>query len=179
MTLCQLRPGYETALAEYGQLQERKSRILKDRFEQPGLLQVLPEYNLRMAQVGRNSHQLPGQVSQKAERGGGGLSPVVFRWKGIAAPGVSDGVTIADPFAPVQTLMQAILEHQARHERAELESGQCLSGPHKDDFEVLLDGKESQELWLSGPDSDSGHLSETGRARDSCARIRQRSRFCS
>ena len=32
------------------------------------------------------------------------------------------------------------MTHQEAHLRAELESGQCLTGPHKDDFDVLLDG---------------------------------------
>ena len=32
------------------------------------------------------------------------------------------------------------MAHQEAHLRAELESGQCLTGPHKDDFDVLLDG---------------------------------------
>ena len=31
------------------------------------------------------------------------------------------------------------MEHQEAHLRAELESGQCLTGPHKDDFDVVLD----------------------------------------
>ena len=30
--------------------------------------------------------------------------------------------------------------HLERHYRAELESGQCLTGPHKDDFDVSLSG---------------------------------------
>ena len=33
-----------------------------------------------------------------------------------------------------------LLEHQHSRYRAELESCQCLSGPHRDDFDVLLDG---------------------------------------
>lgn len=50
--LCQLRPNFATALDEYGRLLEDKSRILKDRWENPQLLQVLPEFDERLAQVG-------------------------------------------------------------------------------------------------------------------------------
>ena len=45
---------------------------------------------------------------------------------------------------------QKILEHQESHLRAELESGQCLTGPHKDDFDVLLDGVSLKAFGSQG-----------------------------
>ena len=48
--------------------------------------------------------------------------------------------TVSDPFAPVSKLTEDLQEHLQRHYRAELESGQCLTGPHKDDFDVSLSG---------------------------------------
>ncbi len=48
--------------------------------------------------------------------------------------------TVTDPFAPVSELTEKLYEHLQMHKRAELDSGQCLTGPHKDDFEVLLSG---------------------------------------
>ena len=50
--LCQLRPNYDAALTEYNRILEQKSRILKDHFENPRLLDILPEYNARLCQVG-------------------------------------------------------------------------------------------------------------------------------
>ena len=50
--LCQLRPNYEAALTEYGRILEQKNKILKDRYENPALLEILPEYNYRLCQVG-------------------------------------------------------------------------------------------------------------------------------
>ena len=50
--LCQLRPNYEAALSEYNRILEQKNRILKDRHENPALLDILPEYNTRLCQVG-------------------------------------------------------------------------------------------------------------------------------
>ena len=43
--LSQLRPNYEAALSEYNRILEQKNRILKDRYENPALLEILPEYN--------------------------------------------------------------------------------------------------------------------------------------
>ena len=48
--------------------------------------------------------------------------------------------TVTDPFAPIQTLTDQLHEHLERHYRGELESAQCLTGPHKDDFDVTLSG---------------------------------------
>ena len=48
--------------------------------------------------------------------------------------------TVKDPFAPVARLTQDLYDHLDSHYRAELESGQCLTGPHKDDFDVSLSG---------------------------------------
>ena len=50
--ICQLRPRYAEALAEYKRLYEQKTRILKDWPEQPKLLDLLEDYNVRMCQTG-------------------------------------------------------------------------------------------------------------------------------
>ena len=50
--LCQLRPNYDAALTEYHRILDQKSRILKDHFENPGILEILPEFNTRLCQVG-------------------------------------------------------------------------------------------------------------------------------
>ena len=50
--LCQLRPNYDAALTEYNRILDQKNRILKDHFENPGVLEILPEYNTRLCQVG-------------------------------------------------------------------------------------------------------------------------------
>ena len=48
MALCQLRPNYDAALSEYNRILEQKGRILKDHFENPALLEILPEFNQRL-----------------------------------------------------------------------------------------------------------------------------------
>lgn len=55
---------------------------------------------------------------------------------------------MTDPFADKKTIFQQLLDHQQAHYRAELDSGQCLSGPHKDDFETLL-GERSVKAYGS------------------------------
>lgn len=138
--ICQLRPNYDAALTEYGRLLEQKSALLKDRFDHPSILAVLPEYNSRMAQIGAYLISYRARfvkaLSEEAEKFHGefssGKERLHLEYKTVS--------NIPDPFAPVEELRQLLLGHQASHERAELESGQCLSGPHKDDFEASING---------------------------------------
>ena len=52
LALCGLRPNYDAALTEYHRILDQKNRILKDHFENPAVLAILPEYNQRLCQVG-------------------------------------------------------------------------------------------------------------------------------
>ena len=138
--LCQLRPNYEAALAEYSRILEQKNRILKDRFENPGILEILPEYNTRLCQVGALL------ISYRA-RFYEGLGKAAKEYHGHFSGGVEDFhleyhtvSTVTDPFAPAAVLRDQLMEHLVSHERAELEAAQCLTGPHKDDFSVSLSG---------------------------------------
>ena len=44
----------------------------------------------------------------------------------------------------------ALEEHQARHYQAELASRLCLSGPHKDDIAVTVNGLEARHFCSQG-----------------------------
>ena len=140
MALCQLRPNYDAALAEYNRLLEQKGKILKDRFEHPALLDILPEYNLRICQVGallisyraRFYESLGKEASVYHGQFSGGAEDFRLDYHTVS--------TVADPFASVAKLTEDLQSHMESHARAELESGQCLTGPHKDDFDVKLSG---------------------------------------
>ena len=138
--LCQLRPNYEAALTEYGRILDQKSRILKDRFENPRIAEILPEYDLRLCQVGAllisyRARFYEGLGKAAAAYHGhfsGGAEEFHLEYKTVS--------TVKDPFAPIAVLQDDLMAHLESHRRAELETAQCLTGPHKDDFEVSLSG---------------------------------------
>lgn len=140
LAICQLRPNYDAALTEYQRLLDQKSAVLKDWRENPPLLDVLPEYNLRMAQVGalvisyraRYLKALSECAANFHREFSGGAEALTLTYQTVS--------NIDDPFAEPAVLREQLTEHQQSHERAELESGQCLSGPHKDDFTACLNG---------------------------------------
>ena len=139
LALCQLRPNYDAALTEYHRILEQKSRILKDRFENPILLDILPEYNTRLCQVGallisyraRFYEGLGKSAAKFHNQFSGGVENFALDYKTVS--------TVKDPFAPISVLTNDLMDHLDRHYRAELETAQCLTGPHKDDFTVSLD----------------------------------------
>ena len=150
LALCGLRPNYDAALTEYNRILDQKSRILKDHYENPAVLEILPEYNTRLCQVGallisyraRFYEGLGKSAAKFHSQFSGGVENFELQYKTVS--------TVRDPFAPVAQLTQDLLEHLDRHYRAELETAQCLTGPHKDDFSVSLSGIDLKAYGSQG-----------------------------
>ena len=150
LALCQLRPNYDAALTEYHRILEQKSRILKDHFDNPNLLAILPEYNQRLCQVGAllisyraRFYEALGKSAQKFHsQFSGGVENFSLDYKTVS--------TVKDPFAQIADLQENLQEHLQRHYRAELETAQCLTGPHKDDFSVSLNGIDLKSYGSQG-----------------------------
>lgn len=167
--ICQLRPNYEAALAEYGRLLDQKSALLRERYDNPSLLQVLPEYDLRMAQTGalvisyraRYVKALAQEAARYHREFSGDSETLELTYRTVS--------TVTDPFAPPETLCAQLQEHQRSHARAELESAQCLSGPHKDDFEAVINGLPVAQFASPGADAHGRHLPQACRARPAAA----------
>ena len=150
IALCSLRPNYDAALTEYHRILEQKSRILKDRFENPALLDILPEYNARLCQVGallisyraRFYEGLGKAAAKFHSQFSGGVETFTLDYKTVS--------TVKNPFASLHQLANDLMNHLDSHYRAELETAQCLTGPHKDDFTVSLSGIDLKAYGSQG-----------------------------
>ena len=150
MTLCQLRPRYADALAEYARLYEHKTRILRDSEDFPGLLDTLPEFNEGLCRAGavliyyraRFCRVLAQHAAAAHTECSGGRETLELRYRTVS--------NIEDPFAPVETLTELLRDHQRRHDAAEKASRLCLSGPHKDDIEVSVNGRSARQFCSQG-----------------------------
>ena len=150
MSLCQLRPRYAEALAEYGRLYEHKTRILRDSEEHPQLLEMLPEFNERLCRVGavligyraRFCAALAAHAGQAHAECSGEKEELTLSYQTVK--------TVEDAFAPQEDIYQALRQHQADHAAAERASRLCLSGPHKDDVEVLINGRSARQYGSQG-----------------------------
>ena len=148
--ICQLRPRYAQALAEYKRLYQHKTRILKDAEEHPALLDTLDDFSLRMAQCGailihyrahfiRRLHDAAPEIHRDCS---GGREKLGLRYETVS--------TVTDPEAGPKALLPQLLAHQEAHRRAEIESRSCLSGPHKDELAVEIDGAPAKSYASQG-----------------------------
>ena len=148
--ICQLRPRYAAALAEYNRLYEHKTRILRDWPENPSLLQTLDDFNLRMAQTGAilihyRAHfvkRLREHASAIHADFSGGREELGLQYQTVS--------TVDDPLKAPRELLPMLLDHQERHRQAELDARQCLSGPHKDDVVVDIGGLSAKTYGSQG-----------------------------
>ena len=150
LALCQLRPRYEAALAEYNRAYEHKTRILRDSENYPGLLDTLPEFNERMARSGavlvyyraRFCERLKEYAGVAHRECSGGKEELSLSYETVK--------TVADPFAPLDTVYAQLSAHQTAHDAAERASRLCLSGPHKDDIDVCIGGVSARAFSSQG-----------------------------
>ena len=148
--ICQLRPRYAQALAEYNRLYDHKTRILRDWPENPSLLQMLDDFNLRMAQMGAIVIHYRAHFVKRLQENApaihadfsGGREGLELTYETVS--------TVTDPKAQPRDLLPQLLDHQEKHRQAELDSRQCLSGPHKDDLAVTISGQSAKTYASQG-----------------------------
>ncbi len=148
--ICQLRPRYAQALREYKRLYEHKTRILRDWGERPDLLDPLDDFSGRMAQCGAvlihyRAHFVkrlcacaPGLHAACT----GGREELGLRYETVSA--------VLDPQAPPREILPLLLQRQRELREAEIRSRQCLTGPHRDDLLVELDGNSARAYASQG-----------------------------
>ena len=150
LSLCQLRPRYAEALTEYNRLYEHKTRILRDSEKYPGLLDTLPDFNARLCQVGavlihyraRFCRALAEYARQAHAECSGGREELALSYQTVR--------TVTDPFADHAALTAALEEHLKEHYANEISSRACLSGPHKDDIVVDVNGRSARQFCSQG-----------------------------
>lgn len=148
--ICQIRPQYASVLAEFNRLYEHKTRILKDWHEKPSLLDTLDEFSDGMcrcsAKLIRYRASYVRRLSEYAasvhsEFSGSG-EKLELLYKTVS--------TVQDPLASEKDIYYEICEHQESHRSAELDSTQCLTGAHRDDLEISINGYSARSFASQG-----------------------------
>lgn len=150
MCLTQLRPRYASALTAFNKTYEHKTRILKDWREKRGLLETFDDFSYHLAALSAELiyyranfiKAMSERASQIYDEISGGRERLELCYKTVK--------TIPDPCEKPSVLLPFILRHQEEHKRAELESGMCLTGAHKDDIEILIDGISAKNFASQG-----------------------------
>lgn len=149
--LCQLRPRYAAALAGYQRSYEQKTRILRDWDGHPDFLAALPEFNAQMVRYGavliktraRFARRLQEYAAAVHRDCSGGREELEIAYTTVSA--------VEDPLNQSEEEIQRALEaHMAAHQGAEHAARLCLSGPHKDDLAISINGREAKTFASQG-----------------------------
>ena len=148
--LCQLVPRYAKVLSDFMRAYEQKTRILKDWRDKPSLLDTLDDYNIFLAEKNAEIIHYRARLS------------LALKEKAVAVHREFSGETenldieyktvsnIDDPFKKPSELLYLLMEHQKTHRQAELDSGLCLSGSHKDDLIISINGNPARSFASQG-----------------------------
>lgn len=150
MAISQLRPGYAKLLSDFNKLYENKSRILRDYRENPSMLDTLDEFSQALALV---SARMIRYRASFARRLGEKAAPIHREFSGRGEEleiKYSTVSTVTDPTASVEDIYLQIMEHQRSHAAAELASGSCLTGAHKDELEISINGQSARAFASQG-----------------------------
>lgn len=148
--ISQIRPRYAELLTEYNRLYEHKTRILKDWREKPPLLDTLDDFSDSMCRV---SAQLIRYRAAYTKRLSETAAPIHGDFSaGRESLGIEYKTvgTVRDTFASAKEIYYDLCEHQESHRQAELDSQQVLSGAHKDDLNILINGAAAKSFASQG-----------------------------
>lgn len=158
IAISQLRPTYLELMSEYTKLYEHKKRILSDWHDKPCLLDMLDDFSDSLCKCSARIIQYRASFARRLAEA---AIPIHSDFSGsgeelsIAYQTVS---TISDTFVPVSELYKALVAHQVSHREAEIASGNVLTGIHKDDLDISIDGKNAR-LYASQGQTRTAALS--------------------
>ncbi|MCL2588474.1 MAG: DNA replication/repair protein RecF [Oscillospiraceae bacterium] len=149
-SLSQLRPKYALWLAEFQKLYEHKTRILKDHWDKPTLLDTLDDFNVKLAQVGAQLiYYRAAFVEKLAEKAtkvhqdfSGEREALTLTYETVS--------TVEHPQEKPAVIFEWLMAHQTRLRQAEIDAGLCLSGAHKDDIAIAINGQAARAFASQG-----------------------------
>ena len=151
LAISQLRPGYAKLLSDYRRIYENKTRLLRDYREDPAMLDTLDVFSDSLARL---SAKLIRYRASFARRLAEAAVPIHREFSGAACETLeiryTTVSTVTDVTASEQTIYELVMEHQRRHRDAELASGSCLTGAHKDDLEIDIDARPARSYASQG-----------------------------
>ena len=113
-------------------------------------LDLLPDFNERMVRFGAVLIHYRQQFAQALNRDAarhhrecsGGREQLEITYRTVSS--------VTDPAADVEVLTEQLRSHMESHQAAERASRMCLSGPHKDDLVITIDGREAKSYSSQG-----------------------------
>lgn len=137
--LSQLRPRYVAELSRCRRLLRDKQQLLTRAVEKPAFADLLPEFDFRLAEIWSFLTTERMRITEKLNE---------------AAARHHSAITSCQETLSVRLTTQADLNDTLsvlqRRRAAEMARRQCLTGPHRDDLEILLNGHPIRQHGSQG-----------------------------
>jgi len=135
--ICQIRPGYVRILNRYSRTLDQRNALLKDSFRHPELLDTISIWDERLSTDGeiiikeRESYveSMKNPLSEIYEGLSSGKESLTVQYKRSA-----------------ENLLETLLKNR----KQDLQVGYTTCGPHRDDLEIFLDGKNVRMFASQG-----------------------------
>ncbi len=137
--LCQLYPGYLTLLRRYNRQVTQKNALLKQYERTAGAAELLEVFDGALAQLGEAVTQKRREYLDSIR------DEVCSTYRDISSGREALEIEYRPSFGP-KGLLQAIRDSRAR----DLAAGFCTAGPHREDFSIILDGREAKVYASQG-----------------------------
>lgn len=148
--ICQLKPNYMSYLSEYNRNLANKMRILKDYHTNPSLLDTLDIFSEQLCKYGAYiipyrqafCEKLESYAKEEHEKMSSGREQLSLKYKTVS--------TIPDAHLSQKEIYDLLWQHYISHRASEIASSSCLSGPHKDDLEIMIDNVPAKTFASQG-----------------------------
>ena len=150
LAICQLRPGYGKLIADYSRVYENKMRLLRDYRSDRAMMDCFDEFSDSLARL---SAKIIRYRVSFARALADAAAPIHREFSGA---GETLGIeyrtvsTVTDPTASERAIYEEVSAHQRAHRDAELAAASCLTGIHKDDLEITVNGRPARAFASQG-----------------------------
>ena len=144
--ICQLKPAYLTAISEYKRVNEQKSKLLKNDRIDTVFLGVLNEKILELAvYISAVRYEYIKKTERVAQKIQLEISEGI---ENLSMNYISSGVNITDE--NVRNLTSIFAEAMVKLRDRELKYRECIFGPHRDDIEFCINGRDLKSFGSQG-----------------------------
>ena len=147
--ISQIRPRYAEYLADFNRCYEQKTRILKDWHDKPSLLDTLDEFSDGMCRASAQLIRYRAAFSARLDEAAKPIDSDFSNGEELSVE-YRTVSSVKDPFGTAKEIYYDLCDHQEAHRQAELDSGLCLTGAHKDDLEISINGRSARAFASQG-----------------------------
>ena len=143
LTLCSIDPVYMRSLQEYNKVHRQRGRVLREFYERPDA-KLLDSWDRQLAERAIPVMKIRGEAIT-------GLSGEAEKVYGELGGGEELSIALVSGAGEEETSsIEAFVTRLERNRAWDLKTGRTSTGPHRDDLEILLDGKPIRKFGSRG-----------------------------